>query len=169
MVSPGKAQPSPRLTLMGQQLTRSQKTNIHTTHQGLTPLRSPMSQQINETHPAQSLCLWQCLQKPKQQTIVVSIKAIYTILGESDLSRLQDPASFDKLEEAIISYSLFILGNIVNTQRMDVKTPPKFISEVQQTLRSKWGLHWTMFLLEDFDVGHITSMTLWLSFLTSIH
>ncbi len=75
----------------------------------------------------------QCLLGAKQQllhttTIAASIEAIYGFLGKSVWSKQQDPISFNKLEEMIISYCLHILGHIVNTQCMDIETPPKFIT-----------------------------------------
>ncbi len=69
-----------------------------------------------------------------QQAVAASIKAIYILLGESDLSKRQDPVSFDKLEDMPVSYPSRILGQIVNTQRMDVKTPPEFIADTIQLL-----------------------------------
>ncbi len=70
----------------------------------------------------------------------------------------------------IVSYSLHILGQIVNTCHMDIETPPKFITEVSHTLCFKWGLHQRVFLLQDIKsltmkLGHIASTTLWLQFL----
>ncbi len=59
-----------------------------------------------------------------QQAVTASIKAIYILLGESDLTTKQDPFLFDKLEDMPISYSSQILGHIVNTRCMDVKMPP---------------------------------------------
>ncbi len=65
-----------------------------------------------------------------QQAVVASIEAIYILLGESDLSKQQDPILFNKLKDMPLSYSSPILGQLVNTQRMDIKTPPEFIADM---------------------------------------
>lgn len=51
-----------------------------------------------------------------RQVVAASIKAIYILLEESDLSIRQDPILFDKLEDMPISYSSHILGQIINTR-----------------------------------------------------
>lgn len=65
-----------------------------------------------------------------QHVVTASIKAIYIHLGESDLSVCQDLVMFDKLREMLVSYSLQILGQLVNTQHVDVKT--RQISSLKQ-------------------------------------
>ncbi len=76
-----------------------------------------------------------------QQAVAASIEAIYILLGKFDLSKRQDPVSFDKLEDMPVSYSYRILGHIVNTCRMDVKTPSEFISDTLCLLQGKFGAH----------------------------
>ncbi len=71
-----------------------------------------------------------------QQVVAASIKAIYILLGGSDLSKQQDPISFDTLEDMPVSYSSHFLGQIVNTQCMDVKKPPEFIADTIQLLKN---------------------------------
>ncbi len=83
-----------------------------------------------------------------QQTVAASIKAFYILLRESDLSKRQDPVSFDKIEEMTISYSSCILGLIVNTQCMDVETLPEFIADMIQLLEKSFGPHQNMFQLQ---------------------
>ena len=39
-----------------------------------------------------------------EQTIAASIEAMFIILGPSDLTKRQDPVSWDKLEDLTISY-----------------------------------------------------------------
>ncbi len=60
-------------------------------------------------------CIW--------QAVATLIEAIYILLGELDLMAPQDPVSFEKLTVMPISYSSRILGQIINTRPMDVKTP----------------------------------------------
>ncbi len=90
-----------------------------------------------------SFCIW--------QAVAASIEAIYILLGESDLSKWQDPVLFDKLEDMPVSYSSRILGQIVNTQQMDVETPPEFIVDTLQLLNKSFSPHRKVFLLQDIE------------------
>ncbi len=64
------------------------------------------------------------------QAITASIKEIYILLGELDLTKWQDLVLFDKLEDMTVSFSSCILGQIVNTGQIDVKTPLEFIADI---------------------------------------
>ncbi len=150
-----------------------QMTNMHTSHHGFVPIRilQPNKTMKPTLHHLivnnnvyrdlnNNYCMW--------QTIAVSIKAMYILLGKSNLSSWQAPISSNKLLEMIISYSLHILGIFVSTQRMDIKILPKFISD--RILWSKWWPHLKAFLLQDIEsltwkLGHIASTTPWLQFL----
>ena len=58
-----------------------------------------------------------------EQTITEGIEAISVLLGQSDLAKRQDPISFDKMEEMVVSYLNKILGQIIDTRRMDIGVP----------------------------------------------
>jgi hypothetical protein len=75
-----------------------------------------------------------------QQAITASIKAIFLLLGDSDLHHRQDPVSFNKMLELLVSYQNKILGEIINTQELTVGMPREFIAEVLVTLTT-WGKH----------------------------
>ncbi len=101
---------------------------------------------------------------------MASIKAIYILLGDSHLSQWQDPVSFNKLEDMPVSFSSRILGQIVNTRRMDIETPPEFIADTLQLLLKLFSPHWKVFHLQDIKsitgkLGHIASTAPWLCFL----
>ncbi len=105
-----------------------------------------------------------------QKAVAASIKAIYILLGESDLSKRQDPVSFDKLEDMPVSYSARILGQNVNTQRMDVETPSEFIANTIRLLHKLFSQNRKVFQLQDIEsvtgkLGHIASTAPWLRFL----
>jgi len=76
-----------------------------------------------------------------EQCIAASIEAIYILLGASDLTRHQDPISFDKLTDMTIGPINKVLGHIVDTRRMMIATPPEFISDVVTSLSTTWGPH----------------------------
>ena len=62
------------------------------------------------------------------QAIAASIKAIFVLLGESDLLSRQDPISFDKMVDTIVSHRNIILGQHIDTRKMTVETPPARVS-----------------------------------------
>ena len=55
-----------------------------------------------------------------EQTVAAGIEAIFILLGRSDLSKRQDPISFEKMEEMMVSYFIKVLGQIVNIQKLEV-------------------------------------------------
>ena len=61
-----------------------------------------------------------------ERTIAASIKAIFILLGCSDLGKRQDPISFNKLVSMMISHINKILGQIINTRTMDVGVPAAY-------------------------------------------
>jgi hypothetical protein len=73
-----------------------------------------------------------------KQGIAASIKAIYTLLGPSDLSKQQDPISFDKLEEMVIGPINRVLGHIVDTRRMTISPSPEFMVDLTKSLSTTW-------------------------------
>ncbi len=87
--------------------------------------------------------------------------------GKSDRAKQQGPVSFDNLKDMVISYSLYILGQIINNQQMDIQTPEEFVTKVLQALSSTWGPHWKAFFLQVTEsltskLGDIGSMMSWL-------
>jgi hypothetical protein len=51
-----------------------------------------------------------------ENAAAASIEAIFILLGPSTRNCRQDPISFDKLEEMVISPINRILGNVINTR-----------------------------------------------------
>ncbi len=69
-----------------------------------------------------------------------------------------------------VSYSSHILGHIVNTWRMDIKTPPEFTTNTICLLQKSFGWHQKVFWLQDIEsvtrkLGHIAATAPWLRFL----
>lgn len=71
------------------------------------------------------------------------------VLGDLDLPTWQDPVLFDKLEDMPIGYSSCILSQIINTQCMDIETPPKFIAHTIRLLKKHSSPHCKVFLLQN--------------------
>ena len=73
-----------------------------------------------------------------EQTIAAGIESIFIMLGESAPDIRQDPISWDKLEEMIIHFLNKVLGQIINTRKMTVETPPEFVTKVVKLLETTW-------------------------------
>ena len=105
-----------------------------------------------------------------EQALAASIEAIFILLGESDLFRRQDPVSFDKCVEMIISHINKVLGHMVDTHRLTVSTPDSFIEEVVDMLNTTWGKHRRSFSIKEAEeltgkLNHAAITAPWLKFL----
>ena len=107
-----------------------------------------------------------------EQAVAASIEAIFILLGHSDLECRQDPISFDKMEEMVISHANKILGQIINTRAMEVETPKEFISDTIDFIKSKWHPKRKTFHLSEAEIiagrlGYIAETSPWLKYLVS--
>ena len=107
-----------------------------------------------------------------EQAVAASIKAIFILLGDSDIEHRQDPISFDKLEGMVISYANKVLGQIINTRRMDVETPPEFITDTINEINKTWHQRRQQFTLSEAEIiagrlGYIAETNPWLKILVS--
>jgi hypothetical protein len=106
-----------------------------------------------------------------EQAIAASIEAMFITLGQSDLLRLQDPISWDKLVGMIISHFNKVLGMEFNTRQMDVGPPPEFLA---RTLSQLDAFHEgrKAFTVQEMStlvghLSHIATTSRWLSHLLS--
>jgi hypothetical protein len=107
-----------------------------------------------------------------EQAIAASIEAIFILLGHSDLDCRQDPISFDKMEDMVISYANKVLGQIINTRAMEVETPKEFISDTIDFIQRTWHQKRKTFHLSEAEIiagrlGYIAETSPWLKYLTS--
>ena len=107
-----------------------------------------------------------------RQAAAASIEAIFILLGNSDLRRRQDPISFDKMVEMIVSYLNKVLGHIINTRTLTVGVPDEFLNETIQSLSTTWGPHRREFSVQEAaelagKLNHIAITAPWLKFLMS--
>ena len=107
-----------------------------------------------------------------EQAIASSIEAIFILLGHSDTSRRQDPISFDKMEDMVISYANKVLGQLINTRTMEVETPKEFIVETLNIIQSMWHSKRKRFHLSEVEIitgrlCYIAETSPWLKFMTS--
>jgi hypothetical protein len=76
-----------------------------------------------------------------EQVVAASIEAVFILLGPSNLRFRQDPVSFDKVIEMVVSYLNKVLGHIINTRTLTMEPPDEYIDEVLTTLTTTWGNH----------------------------
>ncbi len=104
-----------------------------------------------------------------QKVVTASMKGIYIILGDSNLTMQQDLVSFDKLEDMPISYSSCIQVKIINTWWHQNATG----NHNQHITHSSWsppeGLPFAGYQIHHGKLGQIATTASWLCFLLSYH
>jgi hypothetical protein len=73
-----------------------------------------------------------------KMVLAATIKAIIVVMGEPDVAVRQCPLAMDKWLELVIGPKQTILGLIINTNRLIVATPAKYLQEVLDLLNSTW-------------------------------
>ena len=81
----------------------------------------------------------------------MGIKAIFILLGPSNLSCCQDPISLDKLPEMLVALVNCILILTLDLCRLTLNIPPDFLAEVSTMLCMTWGLHWHTFTIHEVE------------------
>ena len=71
-----------------------------------------------------------------EQAIAAGIEAIFILLGRSDLSKRQDPVSFDKMVEMMVSHLNKVLGQIIDTRQMNIGVPQSYIAQILMLLKA---------------------------------
>ena len=70
-----------------------------------------------------------------EQTVAAGIEAIFILLVCSELSKQQDLNLFKKMEDMMVSYFNKVLGQIVNTRKLEVRVPPTIAVVMRQLLK----------------------------------
>jgi hypothetical protein len=73
-----------------------------------------------------------------KMVLAATIKAIFIVMGEPDVAVRQCPLAMDKWLELVISPKQTMLGLIIDTNRLTVAIPPKYLQEVFNLLNSTW-------------------------------
>ena len=106
-----------------------------------------------------------------EQAIAASIEAMFITLGRSDLAHMQDPVSWDKLVEMVISHFNKVLGVEINTRALDVGPPPEFVARTVSLL-SSFHKNRKSFTVQEMStlvghLSHIATTSRWLTHLLS--
>jgi hypothetical protein len=73
-----------------------------------------------------------------KMVLVATIKAIFVVMGEPDVAVRQCPLAMDKWLELVIGPKKTMLGLIINTNRLTISIPAKYLQEVLDLLNSTW-------------------------------
>jgi hypothetical protein len=73
-----------------------------------------------------------------KMVLAATIEAIFIVMGKPDVAVRQCPLAMDKLLEVVIGPKQTMLGLIINTNRLTVAIPPKYLQEVLELLNSTW-------------------------------
>ncbi len=105
-----------------------------------------------------------------EHATAAGIKAIFILLGESDLTKRQDPISWDKLLDMMVAPVNQVLGLTINTRLLTVGVPHDFLNDVISMLHTTWGQHHKTFMVSKAEIltgklNHIRFGAPWLKFL----
>ncbi len=73
-----------------------------------------------------------------KMVLAATIKAIFIVMGKPDIAVRQYPLAMDKLLELVIGPKQTMLGLNINTNRLTVTIPPKYLQEVLELLNLTW-------------------------------
>jgi hypothetical protein len=73
-----------------------------------------------------------------KMVLAATIKAIFVVMGKPDVAVRQCPLAMDKWLELVIGPKQTMLGLIIDTNRVTIAIPPKYLQEVLDLLNSTW-------------------------------
>jgi hypothetical protein len=73
-----------------------------------------------------------------KMVLAAMIKAIFVVMGKPDVTVRQCPLAMDKWLELVIGPKQTMLGLIINTNRLTITIPAKYLQEVLDLLNSTW-------------------------------
>jgi hypothetical protein len=73
-----------------------------------------------------------------KMVLAATIEAIFIVMGEPDVTVRQCPLAMDKWFELVFGPKQTMLGLIIDTNRLTVAIPPKYLQEVLKLLNSTW-------------------------------
>jgi hypothetical protein len=73
-----------------------------------------------------------------KMVLAATIEAIFIVMGKLDVAVRQRSLAIDKWLELVIGPKQTMLVLIINTNRLTVAIPPKYLQEVLKLLNSTW-------------------------------
>jgi hypothetical protein len=104
-----------------------------------------------------------------KKVTATSIKAIFILLGGSNIALCHDPISWDKLHELLVAPVNRVLGLILNLCCTTAGSLPDIIASTINLLRSTWAPHRQSFKVKEAEeltgkLNHIAFGTPWLKY-----
>jgi hypothetical protein len=73
-----------------------------------------------------------------KMVLAATIEAIFIVMGKLDVAVMQCPLAMEKWLELVIGPKQTMLGLIIDTNRLTVAIPPKYLQDVLELLNSTW-------------------------------
>ncbi len=73
-----------------------------------------------------------------KMVLAATIEAIFVVMGEPDVAVRQCPLAMNKWIELVIGPKQTMLELIINTNRLTIEIPAKYLQEVLDLLNSTW-------------------------------
>jgi hypothetical protein len=73
-----------------------------------------------------------------KKVLAATIEAIFIVMGELNVTVRQCPLAMDKWFKLVIGPKQTMLGLIINTNRLNIIMPAKYLQEVLHLLNSTW-------------------------------
>ncbi len=73
-----------------------------------------------------------------KMVLAATIEAIFVVMGKPNVTVRQCPLAMDKWLELVIGPKQTMLGLIIDTNRLTIAIPPKYLQEVLNLLNSTW-------------------------------
>ena len=69
------------------------------------------------------------------------IEAIFVVMGEPDTALRQCPLAMDKWLELVVGPILIMLGLIIDTNKLIMAIPEKYVSELRELIDTTWHVN----------------------------
>ena len=76
-----------------------------------------------------------------KMALAAVIEAIFTVLGQPEAKKRQCPLAMDKWLDLIVGETQIALGLVLNTRKLSVGIPRKYLDETLRLLSSTWHKH----------------------------
>jgi hypothetical protein len=84
-----------------------------------------------------------------KMVLAATIEAIFVVMGKLDVVVRQCPLAMDKWLELVIGPKQTMLGLIIDTNRLTIAIPPKYLQEVLDLLNSTWHPNQRLFKVSE--------------------
>ena len=76
-----------------------------------------------------------------ERVLAALIEEIFVVMGEPYTALRQCPLSIDKWLELVVGPIVIILGLFINTYKLTIAIPEKYVSELHDLINTTWHLN----------------------------